>query len=79
MCTVVQKWSIVVFMATVQWLPFWCGADGQSLVILKYNVAWYYMSKDNFLCLTPEDDDLAGLIIHVGMELANILHNEWEA
>ena len=33
----------------------------QSLVIFKYNVAWNYMSEENFLCLTLEDDDLAGL------------------
>ena len=61
MCAFIQKWSIVVFMATVKWLSLWCRPDGYSLVIVTQNVGWYYMSEDNFLCLTLEDDDLAGL------------------
>ena len=58
------------FMDTLKWLPLWCRLDGQSIVIFKYNVAWYYMSEDNFLCLTLEDDDLAVLSM-LDLELAN--------
>ena len=49
-----------------------------AIRVYLYNKIGPHMSEDNFLCFTPEDDDLAVLSM-LDLELANILHNEWEA